>query len=43
MPQRGDKQVVGLARSGGLNLLGQVCSQVAMLLITVLLARRLDD
>jgi O-antigen/teichoic acid export membrane protein len=41
MPQRGDKQVVGLARSGGLNLLGQVCSQAAMLLVTVLLARRL--
>ncbi len=40
-----DKQVLGIARGGGLNLLGQVCSQVAMLLITVLLARRLgrDD
>src|SRR6266540_1643556 len=45
MPQRGDKQVLGLARGGGLNLLGQLCSQLAMLLITLLLARRLgrDD
>ena len=40
-----DKQVLGIARGGGLNLLGQVCSQAAMLLITLLLARRLgrDD
>jgi len=40
-----DKQVLGIARGGGLNLLGQVCSQVAMLGVTVLLARRLgrDD
>src|SRR6266540_3600957 len=36
-----DKQVLGIARGGGLNLLGQVCSQVAMLVVTVLLARQL--
>src|SRR6266542_5722280 len=39
------RQILGIARGGGLNLLGQVCSQVAMLGVTVLLARRLgrDD
>src|SRR6266498_2625495 len=36
-----DKQVLGIDRAGGLNLLGQVCSQVAMLVVTVLLARKL--
>ena len=37
------REILGIARGGGLNLLGQVCSQVAALGITVLLAWRLGS
>lgn len=36
-----DQQVVGFARGGSLNLLGAICNQVALLGITMLIARRL--
>jgi capsular exopolysaccharide synthesis family protein len=36
-----DHQVVGFARGGSLNLVGAVCNQVALLGVTLLLARRL--
>jgi O-antigen/teichoic acid export membrane protein/Mrp family chromosome partitioning ATPase len=35
------QQVVGFARGGGLNLLGAVCNQAALLGVTMLVARRL--
>jgi len=36
-----DSQIVGLARGGGLNLIGAVCNQLAGLGITLLIAREL--
>jgi O-antigen/teichoic acid export membrane protein/Mrp family chromosome partitioning ATPase len=42
-PERseGDRQVVGFARGGGLNLVGAICNQAALLGVTLLVARRL--
>jgi O-antigen/teichoic acid export membrane protein len=37
----GDRQVRGMARGGGLNLLGALCSQGALFLVMLLLAREL--
>lgn len=37
----GDRQVRGMARGGGLNLLGALCSQGALFLVMLLLARQL--
>jgi O-antigen/teichoic acid export membrane protein len=37
----GDRQVRGMARGGGLNLLGALCGQGALLLVMLLLARQL--
>jgi len=36
-----DSQILGLARGGGLNLIGAVCNQLAGLGITLLIAREL--
>ena len=36
-----EQQVVGFARGGGLNLIGAVCNQAALLGVTILIARRL--
>jgi capsular exopolysaccharide synthesis family protein len=36
-----DSQILGLARGGGLNLIGAVCNQLAVLGITLLIAREL--
>ena len=36
-----EHQVIGFARGGGLNLIGAVCNQAALLAVTVLIAHRL--
>jgi O-antigen/teichoic acid export membrane protein/Mrp family chromosome partitioning ATPase len=40
-PGERERQVVGFARGGGLNLVGAVCNQAALLGVTLLVARRL--
>lgn len=43
MPDATEREVVGLARGGGVNLVGAICSQVSLLAVTVLLARFLGS
>jgi O-antigen/teichoic acid export membrane protein/Mrp family chromosome partitioning ATPase len=40
-PGERERQVVGFARGGGLNLVGAICNQAALLGVTLLVARRL--